>query len=861
MAAEFPKSYKDPLYAELDAKTERKLGLPSGLLAAIRTRGERSNADQVSEANAETPYQFIPSTRRAIVDKYGIDPMLSPSNASEAAGLLLKESLDRNKGDAASAVAEYHGGVNRKNWGPRTTAYVKRVVGAEPKQVTPSAMPSATVNLPVTSGPSMFERAQAQRKESQPPAESIAKVYAAYKAGQMTPEDAAAFEADVSSGALMLPAGAEVKNQAPANMLPAGVVDAYAAGKMRPEEEAALIEDVRAGLVTLPPGRSLDRGGASAIPGAGGAVAPAATRPTVSAAPQGIVQNIIGAGETALTLGTGAVGAPVGALMGVGKTIAQAAQGQPTTGEQNITQGMQALTYQPRTVAAQQNLETIGGYAQNLPPVIGVAATPAMMAPLAGAVAPARAAVGAAVQPVRQAVAEGAGRITDRIRQIRGVPVEKDALAQRGSVGAAETSAEAQRVAVAESLPVPIEMTRGAASRDSSQLAFEKEAMKSAEFGGKLRARAEKNNLQVLQNFERMVDQTGAESPDIAATGRSVTDALTKSAARDKAEIRTAYKSAEKQGELAEPVPTETLVQYLNENISGESTAPTLGVVKNELVRLGGATLNDDGTLNPGVLKLNDFEQVRKVVNKFVKDDSNDQRVAAEIRVAHDLATEGIGGDAYRKARAARIKYADKYENRAIVANLLTNRKGMKDPKVAIDQVFNKTVLQGAPEELKFIEGILKSGGPEGQQAWAELQGATIQHIRDAATSGLGMDSAGNRIVSTAKLNQAVNQLDRNGRLDIVLGKQQAQTMRDMNETLQYVTTVPPGTLVNQSGTAGMLLAAIGETGALSMVGLPLPVLTIMKFASGKMKDRKMQQRVDQALRAKPAEAAPKPKF
>jgi hypothetical protein len=860
MAAEFPKSYKDPLYAELDAATERKLGLPSGLLSAIRTRGERSNADQVSEANAKTPYQFIPATRKAIVDKYGIDPMLSPSNASEAAGLLLKESLDRNKGDAASAVAEYHGGVNRKNWGPRTTAYVKRVVGAEPKQVTPSTMPSATVNLPVTSGPSMFERAQAQRKETQPPAESIAKVYAAYKAGKMTPEDAAAFEADVSSGALMLPAGAEVKNQAPANMLPAGVVDAYAAGKMRPEEEAALVEDVRAGLVTLPPGRSLDRGGASAIPGAGGAVAPAATSPAISAEPQGLVQNIVGAGDTLLTLGSLA-GAPVGTLMGVGKTLSQAARGQPTTGEQNIVEGISALTRQPKTIAGQQNIEAIGDVAKNLPPFISGGVAPVMGALLPGAATQVRAAAGAAVQPVRQAVADGAGRITDRIRQIRGVPVEEDALAQRGSVGAAGTSAEAQRVAVAESLPVPIEMTRGAASRDSSQLSFEKEAMKSAEFGGKLRARAEKNNLQVLRNFERMVDQTGAESPDIAATGRSVTDALTKSAARDKAEIRTAYKSAEKQGELAEPVPTDTLVQYLNENIAGESTAPTLGVVKNELVRLGGATLNDDGTLNPGVLKLNDFEQVRKVVNKFVKDDSNDQRVAAEIRVAHDLATEGIGGDAYRKARAARIKYADKYENRAIVANLLTNRKGMKDPKVAIDQVFNKTVLQGAPEELKFIEGILKSGGPEGQQAWAELQGATIQHIRDAATSGLGMDSAGNRIVSTAKLNQAVNQLDRNGRLDIVLGKQQAQTMRDLNETLQYVTTVPPGTLVNSSGTTGMILAAIGETSVLSLIGLPLPVLTIMKFAAQKRKDMKMAQRVDQALRAKPAEAAPKPKF
>lgn len=131
MAREFPNSFADPLYASLDAKTEEKLGLPVGLLSGVRTKGEKSNNDQVSEASAQSPYQFIPSTRKAIIDKYGIDPLLSPENASEAAGLLLKEALARNKGDAAAAVGEYHGGTDRANWGPRTQAYVNRVMAGQ----------------------------------------------------------------------------------------------------------------------------------------------------------------------------------------------------------------------------------------------------------------------------------------------------------------------------------------------------------------------------------------------------------------------------------------------------------------------------------------------------------------------------------------------------------------------------------------------------------------------------------------------------------------------------------------------------------------------------------------------------------
>lgn len=129
--ADFPNSYKDPLYADLDAKTEAKLGLPVGLLSSVRTRGERSNHDQTNELNTASVYQFTPSTAKLIEKKYGINPLLNPANASEAAGLLLKEGLDRNKGDAALSVAEYVGGTDRKAWGPITRNYVNRVMSGQ----------------------------------------------------------------------------------------------------------------------------------------------------------------------------------------------------------------------------------------------------------------------------------------------------------------------------------------------------------------------------------------------------------------------------------------------------------------------------------------------------------------------------------------------------------------------------------------------------------------------------------------------------------------------------------------------------------------------------------------------------------
>jgi hypothetical protein len=108
---------------------------------------------------------------------------------------------------------------------------------------------------------------------------------------------------------------------------------------------------------------------------------------------------------------------------------------------------------------------------------------------------------------------------------------------------------------------------------------------------------------------------------------------------------------------------------------------------------------------------------------------------------------------------------------------------------------------------------------------------------------------AGNPIFSAAKLNGAVRALEADGKLDLLLGKKGAQTIRDLNEISKVVKTQPPGA-INTSNTAGVVLAALAEAGATgSMTGLPVPVLSTLKAAAKFVKDRKVQQRVNEALR------------
>ena len=264
MAQQAPNSYKDPFWSDLASSTEQKLGLPSGLLKSVLLYGERSNADQVSEANAKTPFQIIPATRKAVLDKYGVDAYLSPQNAAEAAGLLLKESLQRNKGDIKLAAAEYHGGTDPKNWGPRTKSYIERVtagVGQEQQATLPGG------------GESTFQRVMAARGGAgaaggaMAPG-SIQNIFNAYSSGQMTPEEAAEFEADVQSGAIMLPRGAALRGQQPAPAqgtkpstqvaeLPPAVVEAYNTGRMTRQEMMDLESDVKNGMVRAPAGMQL----------------------------------------------------------------------------------------------------------------------------------------------------------------------------------------------------------------------------------------------------------------------------------------------------------------------------------------------------------------------------------------------------------------------------------------------------------------------------------------------------------------------------------------------------------------------------------------------------------------------------
>jgi hypothetical protein len=56
--------------------------------------------------------------------------------------------------------------------------------------------------------------------------------------------------------------------------------------------------------------------------------------------------------------------------------------------------------------------------------------------------------------------------------------------------------------------------------------------------GAPLRSRSEDNNLQIIQNFDAVLEMTGAEAPDIAASGNAMVKALSRGYAQAKNKVR-----------------------------------------------------------------------------------------------------------------------------------------------------------------------------------------------------------------------------------------------------------------------------------------------------------------------------------
>jgi len=581
-----------------------------------------------------------------------------------------------------------------------------------------------------------------------------------------------------------------------------------------------------------------------------------------------LIDRIVGELEAAGALVSGATTGPLSAAnVGVREFVRQLLAGQLGTeagnvaGEQALRQGMAAGTYVPRGELGREYLGRIGGALEQLPPYVPVIAPAVVPGAAAAQQMRARATQPQAVpmpriEPTLEAAPARAPMAEPRVPELEITLAGAEPVGgavRRGPAGAAGVPVEAERRAIAASMPVPFAgetgLTKGQATRDFAQLQFEKESAKLAELGEPLRERVQRQTANFIQNFDALIDLPQPIARESREIGRVVTDAVANRAEVKRREIRKAYADAQAAGEMRDPVQMTPLAQGLTEMSNMEGIVPMISAVRREATRLGALVPDDAGNLAPGSISINDAETLRQFVNKAT--DWTDRRESVfgrQINSLIDQATENAGGNLYRNARRLRAQFAEEFENVGLTAKLIGTKRGTSERQIALEDVFDKVVMASSIEEMNKVRGTLLRAGPEGRQAWADLKAAGIEQIKRRAFSASERDAAGNPLLSPAQLQRTVQAMDRDGKLEALYGKKQAQTLRDLAELSTVIYTAPPGA-INTSNTASALRVALDSLVTFGATGVPAPVLTTLQKANEYVKDRKVKARIKDALR------------
>jgi hypothetical protein len=492
----------------------------------------------------------------------------------------------------------------------------------------------------------------------------------------------------------------------------------------------------------------------------------------------------------------------------------------------------QRFQYQPTSPVSQDILQGIGSAfeASKLPPVMpGVGMLPSYAR-----------SVGGAPTQVRQAAQTVQETMPNMAQALRRQPQPTMA-----GVGAAEVPEAVNRVQMAQQLRVPVDLSKGQAMRDLGQQKFEIETPKQfPELGKPLTEAQAKRNDAILQNFDAFVDATGKETYGLRETGRVVDKALVNAANRAKAQINTAYTAAREAGETQQPLSYSPLKTYIDQQTPTvkRKLAPILSAVDEEIAR------NDPK--KTGQISINNLEDIYQFINKNYEPGTPAGTYAKEMKDLINQITEGQGGKLYKEARALRTQFGREFENIGYVDKLLRTKPGTTDRAVGFEDVFDHAILNGTKDDMAAIGRTLKKAGPEGQQAWKELQGQTIQYMKDQVSKSVDVDSFGNPVVSPAKFKAVVTTLDQDGKLDYLFGKKGAQEIRDLLETTINVNAPLKGA-ANYSNTASALITALDKVNQTPLGRIP-GIGTISKFMVEKGKESALKKKIEESINYTP---------
>jgi hypothetical protein len=442
-----------------------------------------------------------------------------------------------------------------------------------------------------------------------------------------------------------------------------------------------------------------------------------------------------------------------------------------------------------------------------------------------------------AVPAVRQATAPAVNALANVVR--REQPVMQ-------GMGAAKTAEDLMREQRLEQFG--IRATAGERSKNLAQQQFESEAQRGAltgvsqdtktQLAEKMRGFKVSQKEDILNQFERMTEEVGGtvDRTTPRAVGTVVDKALNDIYAKKFNAYKEKYNLADESGETLEQVPYQSLLDYIG--TKSTTRREKLDPILNDVAEL--LAMNDPQ--KTGAISVRNLEDIYQVVGT-----AKDSPSAKPLKDLITQIGDGAGGKLYQEARQARAQLAKEFEDVSRVDKLLGTKAGYKDRRVALDDVYNHVVIDGSLEEMRTVTQLLKKSGPEGQQAYKELQGYTLQRMKDLLLKKGDETDA----ILLNNFNNFVTQLDREEKLGYMFGKTGRDQLLDLQKTIKDVMVKEPGA-VNYPNTGGIVLRGLEK-----LLQLPVKIpgaKTAAEFARERQYTKQLEEALKQPNKLAPAQ-------
>lgn len=351
--------------------------------------------------------------------------------------------------------------------------------------------------------------------------------------------------------------------------------------------------------------------------------------------------------------------------------------------------------------------------------------------------------------------------------------------------------------------------SRGQVTRDLSQLTSEENITKSAA-GAPIRdINAEQDRI-LHQHLDTLRGKTGGTAATQQQVGKSVQGALRQKLRDTKASASKAYELANTLGEN-EITTVKPLQDFLTRPINDAN----VGWVKSRIEKLA----NPDGSIS-----LKNLEDIRQELTFAAKNPDKGGHYASEAAKVIDGIMDDAGSDAYKNARQGWKAMKDEFDKQGRVKKLVSEKGLTQDRATALEDTFDTAIRKGSVEDIEKVRKSLTTGKgnvktlAQGQQAWRDLQGATIDYLKEKAGGKRGITGEKGNLQFNSTFIDAVHELDSDGKLDVIFSKPIADQIRKLSEVTRDVRTKPSGRIAG-SDTAPRVLNFLEKLSMVPVIG------------------------------------------